>query len=194
MTTSLESLTAREEELLTTTLEVLRETGYDRLTIDEVAARAHASKATVYRRWPSKIDLVVAAFTHGVRQVAVPPDTGTLRGDLLQLGARISQQTAEFGATLSGLLPEIRRSPKLRAVFEDQFFHERRALIHHVLQSAVDRGEIHPDVISDEIWDLLPGYLVFRALVPGRPLTDDTVRTLIDDVLIPSLTRKNAGA
>ena len=193
MTTSLESLTAREEELLSTTMDVLRETGYDRLTIDAVAARAHASKATVYRRWPSKIDLVVAAFTHSVRQIAVPPDTGSLRGDLLRMGELISRQTTEFGATIAGLLPEIRRSPQLRAVFEDQFFSERKALMHHVLQRAVERGEIQPAVISDEIWDVLPGYVVFRALVPGRPLNPDTVRILIDDVLIPSLTRKNPG-
>ena len=63
------------------TLQLLQEHGYDRLTVDAVAATARASKATVYRRWPSKAELVLAAFIEGIRQVAVPPETGTLRGD-----------------------------------------------------------------------------------------------------------------
>ena len=78
----------REVELLAVTLQLLQEHGYDHLTIDAVASAAHASKATVYRRWPSKAELVLAAFIEGVRQVAVAPNTGTLRGDLLQLGRR----------------------------------------------------------------------------------------------------------
>jgi AcrR family transcriptional regulator len=183
--------TPREEELLAATLEVLRETGFDRLTIDEVAARAHASKATVYRRWPSKGDLVVAAFSHGVRQIAVPPGTGTLRGDLMQIGELIMTQVGKYGSMFGGLLVEVRSNPKLEAVFVNEFVHERKATLIHILQQAADRGEIQADVISDEVWDVLSGYLVFRALIPGRPLTDDTVRELIDDVILPSLTRHN---
>ncbi|MGH3553294.1 MAG: helix-turn-helix domain-containing protein, partial [Mycobacterium sp.] len=67
----------REAELLAVTLRLLQEHGYDRLTVDAVATTARASKATVYRRWPSKAELVLAAFIEGIRQVAVPPNTGT---------------------------------------------------------------------------------------------------------------------
>lgn len=77
----------RETELLAVTLRLLQEHGYDRLTVDAVAASARASKATVYRRWPSKAGLVLAAFIEGIRQVAVPPNTGNLRDDLLRLGS-----------------------------------------------------------------------------------------------------------
>src|ERR1700739_3230441 len=82
----------REAELLAVTLRLLQEHGYDRLTVDAVASAARASKATVYRRWPSKAELVLAAFIEGIRQVAVPPDSGTLRGDLLHLGAGCCEQ------------------------------------------------------------------------------------------------------
>ena len=75
------------------TLELLRENGYERLTIDAVAATAKASKATVYRRWPSKAELVLAAFIEGIRQAVVPPNTGSLRGDLLALGNVIRAQS-----------------------------------------------------------------------------------------------------
>ena len=82
------SLTRREAELLAITLDVLRETGYDNLTIDKVVARAHASKATVYRRWPSKSDLVAAAFAHAVRA------TG---GDKIGLGRPAPNRTPAPG-------------------------------------------------------------------------------------------------
>jgi len=68
----------REAELLEVTLQLLQEHGYERLTLDAVAGTARASKATVYRRWPTKAELVLAAFIEGVRQVAVVPNTGSL--------------------------------------------------------------------------------------------------------------------
>src|SRR5262249_62018507 len=68
----------REAELLAVTLRLLQEHGYERLTVDAVASEARASKATVYRRWPSKAELVLAAFIEGIRQVAIPPDSCTL--------------------------------------------------------------------------------------------------------------------
>lgn len=183
-------LTDREAELLTATLEVLHDTGYDRLTVEKVVARAHASKATVYRRWPTKADLVVAAFIHGVRHVVHVSDTGSLRGDLLELGTLMLRQLEFSGNAIGGVLPELRRSPKLRAVFEDEFFRERRDIVHGILRRAVDRGEIRPEVISNEIWDVFPGYLVFRAMVPGHPPTRTTLLALVDEVILPSLRRQ----
>ena len=94
-------LSPREAELLAVTLELLQEHGYDRLTLDAVATTARASKATLYRRWPTKAELVLAAFIEGTRQDAVDPDTGTLRGDLLALGSRSALTSAAMPA-LSG--------------------------------------------------------------------------------------------
>jgi AcrR family transcriptional regulator len=186
------ALTPREAELLAITLDVLRERGFDRLTVDEVAARAHASKATVYRRWPSKADLVLAAFSHGVREVAKPPDTGSLRGDLLAIGELVIEQTRLLGTAITGILPELQRQEQLRVYFEHEFIHERRALILGVLEAAAARGEIRAAAINAEIWDVLPGYLVFRGLMPSRPATEQTLRALVDEVLLPSLTRLNS--
>lgn len=184
------SWTERELELLGVTVDLLHEAGYDRLTIDEVAARAHASKATVYRRWPSKADLVIAAVANSMRVVAVPPDTGTLRGDLIHLGEVIARQGRFFGDTLASVLLEIRRNAKLRSVIEQGFLIERRPLVEEILRQAADRGEISHERVASEVWDLLPGYLIYRFLVPGPPITADTVRELVDDVLLPSLTRE----
>jgi AcrR family transcriptional regulator len=180
----------RETELLAVTLELLQEHGYDRLTVDAVAAKARASKATVYRRWPSKAELVLAAFIEGVRQVAVPPETGTLRGDLLRQGEVICEHGRQHAGTIRAVLVEVSRSPALYDVMQHQFIEQRRALMNHILQQAVDRGEIDQAAIDDELWDLLPHYLIFRSIFPGRPPTRQTVQALVDHVIIPSLTRR----
>lgn len=179
----------REAEILAVTVELLQEHGYDRLTVDAVASAARASKATVYRRWPSKAELVLAAFIEGVRQVAVPPNTGTLRDDLLSLGESICQEVVQHAGTVRAVLVEVSRNPALNDVMQHQFMDYRRALIHHVLHQAAGRGEITKDVITDELWDLMPGYLIFRAIIPDRPPTRRTVEAFVDGFLIPGLTR-----
>jgi AcrR family transcriptional regulator len=183
------SLTPREEELLAATLEVLRETGYDNLTMDKVVARAHASKTTVYRRWPSKAELVCAAFAHQVRGTATLPDTGSLRGDLLQLAEIITRDAGLYASTIAGILAASSRSPQLRELLVEDLYRDRRDQVHTVLHRAVDRGEILPQVISEDIWDVLPGYISFRMLQHGRVVTAETLRALVDELLLPSLTR-----
>jgi AcrR family transcriptional regulator len=182
------ALTQREAELLTATLEVLRETGYDKLTVDKVVARAHASKTTVYRRWHSKAELVCAAFAHAVH-IGTPPDTGTLRGDLLELAQIIARDAGLYGRTVAGILAAADRSPQLRKLLVDDLYRDRRKQILCVLRRAVARGEIVPQVISEDIWDVLPGYITFRMLQHGRPVTSETLLALVDDVMVPSLTR-----
>lgn len=170
------------------TLELLHEHGYERLTVDAVATRARASKATVYRRWPSKAELVLAAFIEAVRRVPVTPDTGTLRGDFLQLGEVICERAPMLAATIRAVLFEVSRSPALNGAMLNQLLYPREALIRDILQRAVDRGEIKNAAIDSDLWDLLPGYLLFRFIINSRPLTQHTVETLVDNVIIPSLT------
>jgi AcrR family transcriptional regulator len=178
----------RETELLAVTLRLLQQHGYERLTVEAVAATARASKATIYRRWPSKAELVLAAFIEGVRQVAVPPNTGTLRGDLLRLGELVCQEAGAHASTLRAVLVEVSRNPALNDAMK-QFLEQRKALINRVLRQAVDRGEIDDAAITDELWDLMPRYLISRCLMPGDPPTRHTVQALVDEVVIPSLTR-----
>ncbi len=181
--------TPREAELLAVTLQLLQQNGYDRLTVEAVATTAQASKATMYRRWPTKAELVLAAFIEGIRQVAALPETGTLRGDLLTLGESILEHSRQHAGTLRAVLVEVSSNPALSEAMQHQFFDKRREVIRYVLQQAVDRGEIAGSAVNDELWDLLPGYLAFRSIVPNTPPTGDTVRALVDEVLLPSLTR-----
>lgn len=186
-------LSPREAELLAVTLELLQEHGYDRLTLDGVAAAAHASKATLYRRWPTKAELVLAAFIEGTREEAVDPDTGTLRGDLLTLGESICAHVTAHASTIRAVLVEVSRSAELQATMQQQFLDQRKALIVRILARAVDRGEIKASAITEDLWDLLPGYLIFRSVLAGREPCRRTVQDLVDNVMIPSLTRHDAG-
>jgi AcrR family transcriptional regulator len=179
----------REAELLAVTLELLQEHGYDGLTVDAVANTARASKATVYRRWPSKAELVLAAFIEGVNQAEVLPDTGTLRGDLLEVGAAICQHCHQQAGTIRAVLVEVSRHPALNDAFTHTFLHQRKELMQQVLRQAVERGEIEEANVTDELWDVLANYLIFRCIVPSEPPNLRTVQLLVDNFIIPGLTR-----
>lgn len=176
----------REREILAVTLALLRRHGYDGLTVDEVAAEAHASKATVYRSWPTKAELVLAAFIEGIQQHAEPPDTGTLRDDLVALGDLVCGHAREHATTMRAVLGELHRIPALHTALH-RFLAGRKALMREILSRAAERGEIDAAVIGTELWDVLPGYLVYRAVIEERPATRKTVRALVDDVLLPGL-------
>lgn len=180
----------REAELLAITLELLQQHGYDRFSVEAVATTAKASKATVYRRWPTKADLVLAAIVEGIRSAATPPNTGSLRGDLLSIGRATCEQALEHMRTMRAVLNEMSHSPALREAMQQKFVLQHTLVIDAVLAAAVERGEIEASAINHEIYDLLPGYLVFRALVADRPPTEETVRVVVDDVLLPSLNAK----
>jgi hypothetical protein len=87
---------------------------------------------------------------------------------------------------------EVSRSPELDAMMQEQFLAQRKALMAHVLARAVDRGEIDASAITEDLWDVLPGYLIYRSVLTGRGPSSHTVQDLVDNVLIPSLTRHNA--
>ena len=136
---------------------MLQEHGYDQLTVDAVASEARASKSTVYRRWPSKAELVLAAFIEGVRQVAIPPNTGTLRGDLISLGEACGEHGREHASTIRAVMVEVSRHPALNEALQEEFLKQRKATMQHVLQQAVDRGEITEGALDDELVRFLRG-------------------------------------
>lgn len=182
-------LTSREAQLLAVALRLLQERGYDGLTVEAVATEARSSKATIYRRWPSKEELVLAAFVEGTRSSQTPPRTGSLRGDLLVIGATVCQHVGEHASTMRAVLAETARSPALTAAFRERFVDHRRLVMEGVMSEAVARGEIDAEAVNPETYDLLAGYLVFRSLVSDEPPTEHTIHSLIDEIVMPSLMR-----
>ena len=176
---------ARQDELLAATIDVLRETGYDRLTIDAVVARARASKTTVYRRWPSKSALVVAAFTDAVRAIPARPDTGSLREDLVVLLDGLVAEFDRLGDVMTGLIGELRRSPDLAEAMRTGFIKARRQVMMDVFDQARERGEIAGDANLETIWYLGPALVFFRTLMLGEPVDGAFVRRTVDEVVLP---------
>jgi len=180
----------RDADILDAAIEVLAETGYDGMTIDMVAARAKAGKATLYRRWPSKAELVIDAVACLKQTDLAPaniPDTGTLRGDLIAMIKTPSIQDGERKLrVMAGLASMISRSPELADAAREAIVAPRVALNRMFLQRAVDRGEIPADTDLDLIATISPSMVTYRALMLGIPATRDYLVALIDDVILPA--------
>ncbi|MGH3645798.1 MAG: TetR/AcrR family transcriptional regulator [Micromonosporaceae bacterium] len=121
---------------------VLAEVGYRRLTVDAVAARAGVGKAAIYRRHPTKQEMVFAAVVHDTR-IDPPPDSGSLRGDLAALAhAIVDSLTRPAAGTVLGLLADVLTDPGLARRFAETYLAAERACIDEVLRRAVERGEL----------------------------------------------------
>ena len=187
----------REREILATVLELLAEVGYDRLTFEEVARRARASKATLYRRWETKREMVVAAVKAGpvaesASTSAATIDTGSLRGDLIALCARLNAtMRAADGATSLMLLQAGLDDPDLCRHIEESTGPTGAKLPESVLRSAIGRGELPADTNPFAYEEIAGSVLLLRRL-NGLPTDADYLAHLVDTILIPAL-RAGAG-
>ncbi|MGN6252127.1 MAG: TetR/AcrR family transcriptional regulator [Marmoricola sp.] len=178
----------REDEILDACVELLIETGYDRLTMDAVARRAKASKATLYRRWESKPALVTDAL---VRAKGTPHpvdhDTGSLRGDLVATfcghGGLSDTGTQVLGAVVTALSTD----PEFAQRFREQFIEPKLAVSRVLYDRAVARGEISADADLEVIAPALAGIMLHRTFLMGMPTDDATVERVIDNVILPAV-------
>jgi AcrR family transcriptional regulator len=174
-----------DQAILDSTLEILREQGYGALTIDGVAARAGVGRPTIYRRWPSKPALVVAALVDSSR-IAIPEiDTGTLRGDLLTVQRHQVElmNRPENRRVTAGLIADLTADPLLAESYVQQYLEPRRAAVWRVLQRGVDRGELDAGADFALIYELLIGALFIRSVVWGQPLGPDVVENTVDVIV-----------
>ncbi|WP_207939344.1 TetR/AcrR family transcriptional regulator [Actinomadura darangshiensis] len=179
----------REAAILVATLELLGEVGYDRLTMDAVAARARSSKATIYRRWSGKPELVVSAVKrYAAAPAPEPAESGDLRQDLLAvLLAMRSSLTGQDAALILELMLAMRRDAELAAVVRSQVVAVKSEAFGDVIARAVARGEL-PSTVDHALFVEISSAMLFaRLFVSGEPLDDAYLRRLIDDVLFPLL-------
>lgn len=178
----------REAEVLDAAVRVLVDVGYDRLTMDEVASEAHASKATLYRRWESKADLVVDAVsrTKGIPD-AEAPETGSLRGDLLSLACGpCGQALALPMSVLGGLLTALQTDAELSTAWRERFLTPRMAVTRTIFERAASRGELRRDLDLELILTVLPSMCVFRCTVEGLVVDQTFVARVLDRVILPA--------
>lgn len=183
----------REEEILDAALELLTTVGYDRLTMDAVARDAHASKATLYRRWETKARLVLDAL---LRSKGVPEvqshDTGSLRGDLVAtFCGRHGMANAKTAAVISSVVTAVSTDPEFATLFREHFIAPKTRVTHEVFQRAIARGEVSPDVDLDILVPALAGVCLHRKFVMGLEPDDDLVERVIDNLILPAALARN---
>ncbi|WP_280262814.1 TetR/AcrR family transcriptional regulator [Nocardia wallacei] len=173
-----------DDAVLTAAVELLSTAGYQRLTMGAVAASAGVHRPAVYRRWPSKRHLVVDAMA---RQFGVTPtpDTGDLRADLVTGMTTLVRSLAgtALGRALPALIGDLAADPELAADFRRRIFDARRETTAATLRSAIDRGEIRPDIDMEFVLDALAAPLYYRVLFGHGPLTDRLAEQSVDSVL-----------
>lgn len=181
----------REEQILDATVRLLVDLGYDRLTLDAVAAKAHASKATLYRRWLGKADLVVDAIARAKRcPEPVDIDSGSLRGDLMAIACNAGGFTDDVPlSVLAGLMSAMHHDADLQRAFRERFLAPRLEVLAGVLDRASKRGEIDAEVDIQLLADVLPGMVLHRRLIMGGSVDDDFIARIIDGVLLPAAHR-----
>jgi AcrR family transcriptional regulator len=180
---------AREEAILAAAVALVTEIGYDRISMDAIAARARASKMTIYRKWPGKAPLIAEALRRKAEE-ATPeiPDTGSLPGDLRYAVDAITQALTG-GLSLIGLIEAVREDAVLRDLVRHQI--ERRSAADGALiaRRAGERGEqVEPERVCRAL-GVAVAQLFLETLLSGGPPSAETQQRLVDDVLMPILRR-----
>lgn len=168
--------------ILDATLELITQVGYDRLTVASVAARAAVGKATIYRRWPSKLQLVIAAFSE--LPTLSESDTGNVVDDLTSVLRSFVEiiTSSPLAVVLPILAGECARDPELSRTLAP-LFDERRQPLVRVLERAVSRRELPPDLDIEAAADVIMGPIVTRLVFTRTELTPAQVEPFIDAAL-----------
>jgi AcrR family transcriptional regulator len=181
---------AKDQQILDAAVEVLAETGFDGMTIDMVATRAGAGKATVYRRWASKNELVldaVACMKRSDLDSLQVPDTGTLRGDLVAMIRPPSINDAERKLkVMAGLASMLSTAPELADAANEAIVEPRARINRMLLTRAVERGEISADVDIQLIALISPSMVAYRTLLLRKPIDRAFLIRVIDDIVLPA--------
>jgi AcrR family transcriptional regulator len=183
------------QAIIRATLELLLEVGYGSLTMEAVRQRAGVGKATIYRRWSSKEELVRDAIVF-MHEDFTEIDTGSLRGDYEAIAAQVRSSAGRAGAAtfMPRLLGEAVNDPELHAIFYENLVRPRREALGGLLRRAVERGELRGDVDVELMIDLFAGPAVYRMLITGGDMSkmfavDDQLDALLNGLRPPASPR-----
>jgi AcrR family transcriptional regulator len=181
-----------EAALLDAAWAVLIDKGYDRFTIESVAERASTSRDVIYRRWPGKAELVHAAATRAGSKQPVPvPDTGTLRGDVIELLREASRARAQIGVQmilqLGGYYTETGTGI---ADLREAFLSNRSSPMQKILERAVERGEIDPTKLTPRVTAVPFDLYRQELLMTLKAVPDEVAESIVDEVFLPLITKQ----
>jgi AcrR family transcriptional regulator len=182
---------AREQAILDAALELLMEVGYDRLSIDALAERARAGKATIYRHWSGKAQIVAEAVRRlKADALTVSVDTGTLRGDLISEMVQVcSSMSSEDAAIITGVMSAMRTDAELAGLIRSQVLDSKRGKFDGIIERAISRGELPEGSSAELVEEVIPAMVINQLVIQGLCLDDQFATHVVDDIVLPLLHR-----
>ena len=175
-----------DEAVAAATLQLLAEEGYARLTVERIAARAGVGKASLYRRWPDKVSIVLEAVSRSPERPDVP-DTGSLRGDALSYLRTLVRFRALHSEAITAISSEALCDPRFGDAFRAGMAEPMMAGMRTILQRAIERGEIARDTDIALLSSVPPALLHSQRLVSGQHPDEAFVERIVDQFFSPSL-------
>ncbi|MGC9378992.1 TetR/AcrR family transcriptional regulator [Streptomyces sp. MH13] len=179
-----------ERAILDAALEQLGTVGWNGLTMEGVAAGARTGKAAVYRRWPSKEDLVADALRSGLPRFDAVPDLGSVREDLLVLCRRARDAMySRSGFALRSVIHECDsvQAERFHAVIVSGVIEPTLAVLREVVNRGIERGEVRREASNGYVFDAIPAMMMYRSKVCGSEWTDQEIEEMIDQLMVPLL-------
>ncbi|MGW2057476.1 TetR/AcrR family transcriptional regulator [Streptomyces sp. NPDC001840] len=179
-----------ERAILDAALEQLSTVGWSGLTMEGVAAGAQTGKAAVYRRWPSKEDLVADALLAVLPSFDEAADHGSAREDLYQLCRRVRDAMfSQPGFALRAVLHECdpASAERFQELINHTFIEPSNRLLGQVVSRGIQRGDVRPDATGELLFQVIPALMMFRSKVCGSEWEDDEIAEMIDQIMVPLL-------
>jgi len=182
---------AREQAILDAALELLMEVGYDRLSMDALAERARAGKATIYRHWSGKAQIVAEAVRRLKCETSpVFASTGSLRGDLIGAMDQIACTATDVDAAIiAGVMSAMRSDPELGELVRTQVLDSKKGEFDGIIDWAVRRGDLPMGSSALLVQEVISAMLINRLVVQGQPIDDAFATHVVDDIVLPLLHR-----
>ncbi len=177
---------ALEDAILDATLTELSTVGLSRFTIEGVAHRARTGKASVYRRWQSKEDLVVDALQRVFPPLDDSIDHGDVRADLLALLRQMTEViNGPAGCAMQTLMGELDRDREFVRTVHERVIDPRKRAMLATLQRGAARGQVRPAAVEPLVAQVGPAMIVHKFLSEGPPVADEFVQRVVDEVVLP---------
>jgi len=179
-----------ERAILDAALEQLSTVGWNGLTMEGVAAGAQTGKAAVYRRWPSKEDLVADALQAGLPRIEEAPDLGSVREDLLALCRQAREAMfSRPGFAVRSVIHECDpiQAERFHGVIFDGIVEPTIKLLREVITRGIERNEVRPDAANSYVFDAIPAMMMYRSKLRGSEWDDRDLEEMIDQLMVPLL-------
>lgn len=177
---------ALEEPIYDAVLGELAEFGFARMSVERVAARAKTGKSALYRRWPTKLELVVDTLAHAVPAPAPQVSSGDLRADLLAfLRHMAAALEGPAGTAVRASIGELAKQPQLHAALRAQVVKPHESVLRTLVSAAVARGQARPGALEQECLAAGPALLRQHVIEYGPPIPDELIVRVVDNALIP---------